>query len=123
MKIGELPEHSHTDSGHSHYVSLTTSNGGQHSHTYKDVFFSEAYGYHDTVALPNGFGTKGECDHDNDGLQMTRTTYEAGDHYHSISGQSQTSFANIAKTGNNEKHENRPPYYVVAYIVFLDLIV
>ena len=34
LKTGKLPAHTHTDSGHSHYVSLRTSNDGSHSHKY-----------------------------------------------------------------------------------------
>jgi hypothetical protein len=99
-----------------------TSHAGQHAHTYKDIFFSESHGYHDTVGTPNGFGTSTRTDNDNAGLQMTRTTYDSGNHDHSINGHSGASSASITNTGNNEKHENRPPYYVVAYIVFIDLV-
>jgi microcystin-dependent protein len=61
-------------------------------------------------------------DWDNGGWQMTRTTYENGIHNHDLSGQSHTSHSSITKTGNNEKHENRQPFYVVAYIIFLGLM-
>jgi hypothetical protein len=53
---------------------------------------------------------------------MTRTTYDSGNHDHSINGHSAASSTSITNTGNNEKYDNRPPYYVVAYIVFLDLV-
>jgi hypothetical protein len=43
LKIGELPEHAHTDSGHSHYVSLRTSTDGDHFHRYGDSVQSEEY--------------------------------------------------------------------------------
>jgi microcystin-dependent protein len=120
LKTGELPEHTHTDSGHSHYISLISSQGGSHYHDYNDVFWSEYYySKVDTVDVPMKMGTGGITDYDNVGYQMSRTTNVAGYHNHDLRGQSQTSHASITKTGNNEKHENRPPFYVVAYIIFL----
>jgi microcystin-dependent protein len=58
LKTGELPAHTHTDSAHSHYVSLTTSNGGEHAHNYKDTFWSEDHrSYYDDYHYVNGIGT------------------------------------------------------------------
>ena len=128
LKTGELPEHTHTDSGHSHFMSLTTSNGGQHAHNYKDIFWSERsdikdYSRNDITYTDHpGIGSTSKHDWDNGGWQMTRTTFENGNHNHDLSGQSHISHSSISKTGNNEKHENRPPFYAVAYIIFLDLI-
>jgi hypothetical protein len=41
MMVVMLMMHTHTDSGHSHYVSLNTSDGGEHAHKYKDIFWGE----------------------------------------------------------------------------------
>ena len=122
LAVGQLPEHTHSDTGHSHSISLTSSTNGYHSHNYKDIFYSERWGgFHDLeYNIPSNIGQGAKSDHDNWGLQMTRGTYGEGNHAHTISGNTETITASITKTGNNEKHENRPPYYVVAYIIFLD---
>jgi hypothetical protein len=104
-------------------VSLNTSDGGEHAHKYKDIFWGEdpRWSVHDDFYQVNGIGSNLN-DWNNYGWQITRTTYENGNHNHDLNGQSHTSHSSITKTGNNEKHENRQPYYVVASIVFLDLI-
>jgi microcystin-dependent protein len=128
LKTEELPKHTHTDSGHSHFISLKTLDEGKHSHSYKDIFWSERRDVrdytHNDIMYENhpSIGASKHHDWDNGGWQMTRTTYENGNHNHHLSGQSHTSHSSITKTGNNEKHENRPPFYVVAYIIFLDLM-
>ena len=121
LKIEEMPEHNHQENGHSHRVSITSSVAGSHAHTYKDVFYSERWnGFHDLIDVPHSIGQGAKSDQDNWGLQMTRSTYGNGEHSHHIHGSTDTAYSSISKTGNNEEHENRPPYYVVAYIIFLD---
>jgi microcystin-dependent protein len=117
LKTGELPEHTHTDSGHSHSVSLTSSYEGEHNHKLHQYTEDEDESYEQS--FDTWFD---ETEYDDNYFTKTYSTSTNGGHSHSISGQSHTNYARITKTGNNEKHENRQPYYVVAYIVYLDLI-
>ncbi len=40
-------------------------------------------------------------------------------HAHDIKGNSNTGYSQLTLSGGSDEHENRPPYYVVAYIIFL----
>jgi len=90
----EIPAHTHDYSG-------TTSNNGNHSHSvesYDDRSNNnDGAGDRTDVARPGG----------------SRTTSTNGDHNHSYSG---TTTPNAT---TNQKIENRPPYYVLAYIIKL----
>ena len=92
LTTSQIPSHDH-GSG-----TLTTSTAGLHNHRY-------------TRLTPDYAGTRGES--------LTGTHYttilftdEAGEHKHTISGY--TSY-----TGGGQAHENRPPYYALAYIMKL----
>ena len=43
----------------------------------------------------------------------------AGGHSHTITVNSDSHDHNMAAVGGDEAHENRPPYYVLAYIMKL----
>jgi len=118
----EMPSHTHNDNGHKHTISLSTSESGFHDHPYNDIFFSENRndGY-DWVSVPNGWGYKGSSDNNNVGHQMIRQTSAAGFHTHNMNGETYAAPTSIDATGGNQAHENRPPYYVVVYIVYLGL--
>ncbi|CAF1225211.1 unnamed protein product [Didymodactylos carnosus] len=119
LSENQMPSHTHTDKGHSHTISLSTGVAGSHAHDYDDIFFSEHYGNSaNYVSVPRNLGSK-SSDHDNVGHQMRRTTYSAGNHQHNIVGNTLNGVASIAASGGNQSHENRPPYYVVIYIVYL----
>lgn len=79
---------------HSH--SGTTSNSGNHTHSF-------------TGATKKGDGTGTGSSNAYYGA-LTRTTAAAGIHSHSFE---------TNPTGGNQPHENRPPYYVLAYIIKL----
>jgi hypothetical protein len=94
------------DSGHSDYISLSTSKDGDHYHQ------ENSYSFHYAKRWASGWITESVVD---------TTTYKESTsngefHSHILSGHSS---ASISRTGNNEKHENRPPYYVVVYVIFL----
>ncbi|NHN24076.1 hypothetical protein FIA58_000165 [Flavobacterium jejuense] len=79
---------------HSH--AGTTSNSGNHAHSF-------------TGATKKGDGTGTGSSNAYYGA-LTRTTAAAGIHSHSFE---------TNPTGGNQPHENRPPYYVLAYIIKL----
>ena len=121
LSIEEMPSHNHTDIGHSHSISLNTSYSGSHSHFYKDIYYSEwTYMSNDYTDVYNQFGSH-STDNDNVGHQMTRETEGNGTHFHSIIGNSYSASSILENTGGNGSHENRPPYYVVVFIVYIGL--
>ena len=87
----QMPSHTHDGS------SLGTNTTGAHSHTFQhNSNPSGGWGYQVTgSALANW---------------VTVTTSTAGNHSHSITG-------NTGSAGSGAAHENRPPYYALAYIM------
>ena len=88
LSTAQIPSHRHTFSG-------TTSTDGEHTHTY-------------TRAYNSGSAFSGSLTRH--GLQ-TATTSAAGNHNHTISG-------DTGYQGSSNSHENRPPYYSLAYIQY-----
>ena len=86
----QMPAHTHTFSG-------TTDTDGAHTHTYTGSNFNNA-NYNNFPLGPVNVGS------------TTRTTNSAGDHTHTFSGTTDS-------TGGGTAHENRPPYYALAYIM------
>ncbi|WP_340200026.1 phage baseplate protein [Ascidiimonas sp. W6] len=80
----------------SHHHTGTTNDSGNHRHSF-------------TGATKKGDGTGTGSSNDYYG-SLTRNTAFAGVHTHSFV---------TNKTGGNKSHENRPPYYVLAYIMKL----
>ncbi|MEQ8363361.1 MAG: hypothetical protein RH948_10870 [Cyclobacteriaceae bacterium] len=82
-------------------VTLNVNQIPSHTHTYTDVFYSEANAFRPpgafAVAVPGNIGSGGS-DSDNTGYGVTRTSNA---------------------TGSNQSHENLPPYYSLAYIMKL----
>jgi microcystin-dependent protein len=85
----QIPSHTHTFSG-------TTSTDGDHSHGY--TYYQGPY--------------NGECcgGYTVANYPQSGTTSTAGNHNHTFSG-------TTAATGGGSAHENRPPYYALAYIM------
>jgi len=86
---------------HNHVISpITTSNAGSHTHAHY-------FGYDKT----NDAGSQSSL---NCGVpsDCTLETASAGDHDHTISGVTENS-------GNADAHENRPPFSVVAFVVYI----
>ncbi|MFV8753965.1 DUF6519 domain-containing protein [Nannocystaceae bacterium ST9] len=74
-------------------VTLTTEQMPSHSHSYADIFWSENNGW---VDVPGAWGNAIAQDQDNRGFEMGRST---------------------SGVGGNQPHENRPPYYALAFIM------
>lgn len=121
LTVDQMPSHMHENEAHSHLIYMKTEESGSHTHNYKDIFYSENPKWlnsADYVDVPSGFGSS-KTDYDNKGFQINRVTDASGYHSHLIWGYSHESKINIQKTGGNNPFENRPPYYVVQYIMFL----
>lgn len=96
----EMPAHSHThDHIHEH----------RHQHTYSMFIGGQGEGklYSGDYAFENT----------NSQTSDPSTPYTGGP----IDGESKLSNPNTSETGGNQAHENRPPYYVLAYIMRVKL--
>ena len=127
---GGSGSHSHTYSGttslvsndHTHNFSGTTSGVGDHTHSIPDgsgidgaqaleagsvtgTIQSGAAGAHSHTFSGTTGGASANHTH-----TFSGTTSGIGDHTHSVSGTTGT-------TGSGTSHENRPPYYALAYIM------
>lgn len=98
--------------GHTHVISATTASAGAHSHTVSDPGHS-----HSTLDPVAGstYATAGSF-YGQANSALTSTAYTGisiasnGAHTHAVS-------ASAASTGGGAAHENRPPYYALAYIM------
>ena len=90
LNAGQIPGHTHTFSG-------STNTTGAHTHT---IYFTNSP---DGGPFRNLQGTGPSSD-------VSVTTNSAGDHSHTFSG-------TTSSTGGSGSHENRPPYYALAYIM------
>ena len=110
LDVSEMPTHNHgitepkingVEVGHSH--TGTTSLDGKHKHTYQ--FWNDNQGgveFGETI---------------DDGEIETRFTSEEPNHFHTLNiGYSKTGIT-INDKGNSAKHENRPPYIALGYIM------
>ena len=89
LSEAEMPSHTHTFSG-------TTNTTGAHTHTVTTLGASSSVRAENVAA-----GSLSS---------YTNTTSSAGDHSHTFSG-------TTSSTGSGSAHENRPPYYALAYIM------
>ncbi len=93
LTTSQIPSHSHG------VGTLTTNTTGSHRH--ETWWITDEIRASDGTEIEVLYGTG----------RMSNTTF-AGDHKHTISG-------NTASTGGGQAHENRPPYYALAYIMKL----
>lgn len=110
LNVGEMPSHDHAASsnnaGH-HGHSGSTSTNGNHRHSI------------DNASIEGNPGNPGAVGSDLL-IGADIPTFWAGNHSHSlqINGNGAHSHAiNIGWRGGNKAHENRPPYYALAYIM------
>ncbi len=100
---------------HDHGGKLTTTSNGNHVHSVNDYYFSESNsqfkgvdGKYDLGKNNETIGSNG-TDYDNRYLYYrTHNTNSNGSHTHSVT---------LTSQGSNQPHENRPPYYTLAYIM------
>ena len=101
-------------------VSLSTANLPAHSHSFSGSGTTSTIGNHThgNVANPlmNDNGRDGDAGSNSTGLneadRLGGTTGAAGSHNHTFSVSGTT-----GNTGSGSSHENRPPYYALAYIM------
>jgi microcystin-dependent protein len=128
LTVDELPEHTHSDSGHSHNMSLVKDL--IHVETFKKVFRQQLGKQNKPWIHIVGHNHQNE-DSGKRIMKMRREMHmdpcglgKCSNHEEKFIPEHQntlTSYASISKTGGNKKHENRQPYYTAAYIIFLDI--
>lgn len=94
LTTAQMPAHTHGAG------TIATSSAGAHTHTYSDSYILGGGSFLDT----------GDGGTDRQQNTQTLTTNSAGEHTHTITG-------NTGSTGSDAAHENRPPYYALAYIM------
>lgn len=123
LSTSQIPSHRHSSGSlstsstgsHSHSAgTLSTNSAGSHSHTYSQP--TDASG-----AARDAGGTKFYRDG-----TSSMSTSSAGSHSHTISGSTSSSGSHSHDvtgytdyTGSGQAHENRPPYYALAFIMKL----
>lgn len=117
LGVSNLPSHNHGGSTatanieHTHTYSGTTAGVGDHAH---ELYANDLLGANGGSSNPDAiFATSG-----GNPVGFTR---DAGAHSHTFSGTtsaySATHFHTISAEGGGTAHENRPPYYALAYIM------
>ena len=127
LTTANLPSHSHSISGsgttsgqsadHTHFFSAGTSGVGDHSHGFPYEMMFQAAG-----SGPFFTGNQANIQYG-----ILTSTNGAGAHSHSVSGNTGGTSSNHTHTwsfsgtsgaeGSGTAHENRPPYYALAYIM------
>lgn len=98
------------DTGGSDSVTLTEANMPSHTHTFSGTTNTTGAHTHD-VAWSAAEGGSGAGSRVQDyPSTYANSTSSAGDHSHTFSG-------TTSSTGSGTAHENRPPYYALAYIM------
>lgn len=110
LTIAQMPTHSHEGSSLDY--------AGDHSHNYEDSYRLEERGYMNSIGISGETNVGGERTYmtNSNGSWKKSSLYwrqnvtkNSGNHTHKL---------NIKDTGLNEAHENRPPYYALAFIMF-----
>ncbi|WP_378179152.1 hypothetical protein [Aquimarina sp. SS2-1] len=102
------PEYQIGNKGGKEQVTLTTGQLPAHSHTgTTDEKGEHSHNFTGAAKRGDGSGTGSSNDYYK---PFARTTEASGKHRHGF---------NTNNTGNNQPHENRPPYFVLAYIMKL----
>ncbi|SNR16923.1 hypothetical protein [Tenacibaculum jejuense] len=109
LTVQELPAHTHEDSGHDHNINDP---GHNHNHNRDGKNFNVLARYtgkDTTDTMDNNKGAGREFALNDYGtIQSKQTGIEI------LSGK-----ANLQNTGKDQPHENRPPFFVLAYIIKL----
>jgi microcystin-dependent protein len=107
LTTDEMPAHGHdvSESGsHKHNVSIDY--GGSHTHSYQ---------IHKAASKGK---SRSDAHYRVDRNLTTKTTSSSGNHKHNASMTNAGKHSHtIYKSGGGEAHENRPPYYVLAFIM------
>ena len=121
------------DDGHRHKINLNTLPSSTHSHQY--MTFHPNYQTNKdlnqtTTTKNNNNGQQTANDNlklnyfindDNiasNAYYVNRTTRADGAHIHHLNGDSDIAYSSLEHVGNDKEHENRPPYFVIQYIIY-----
>ena len=129
LQTSEIPGHNHTMLGaglHTHTINVGS--GGAHSHNIRQS--NETNTALDFVAGPGLVWRAGVDFQTGSGQATVRHNYNSqyigtevqssGNHTHSaVSASAGSHIHTINATGGSQSHENRPPYYVLAFIMKL----
>jgi len=139
LSVNELPSHSHTVDSHQHNIGSHTHNIGNHSHNVSGSGSSSTVGAgshtHTYDAYGDGGSTWRPAVRFDGGGGVSYNTGSVGNHSHNFSvsisgstndtgpgqtgnasGASGTASPGTNSIGGSVGHENRPPYYALAYI-------
>lgn len=118
----QMPSHSHSVGSHSHGAgTLSASNAGAHTHSIAGTRLPGEFtpnnprdhSHPSTTSFARGFGPVTGAEASNG------ATGSGGAHVHTISGTTGAATGATAATGSGNAHENRPPYYALAFIMKL----
>ena len=118
LSTSEIPAHSHSASagaGGDHTHSGSTSAAGAHTHELSKL---NTTGYGTAKTNPTQYNVTREGADGGPYAAITLTS--APDHTHSLSINAvagHTHTVSVGNTGGGSSHENRPPYYALAYIM------
>lgn len=110
LTTGQLPSHTHSLN-----LSGTIGAAGAHSHSVNDPGHSHPYTWKTTGGGDNSGGDVNQINNGTfwTGAAATGISINAvGDHTHSL-----TLSGSANATGSGDAHENRPPYYALAFIM------
>lgn len=101
LTSGQMPKHTHTDSGHQH----------QYAGTNRAPMLVNIAGFGEAVSAT---GTVHKAEFERKNAPPSAAKVEQTGNPDTENGK-----ANLSETGNNESHENMPPYLVLNYIIRL----
>jgi len=120
LTTSEMPAHNHsgsTASAGSHTHSASTNSAGAHTHTTNISFSPDVDYFGNNVSILNN----GQNGTNSVGGQSTNfTSSSSGSHSHTVTVNSDgahTHTVSVSNTGGGGAHENRPPYFALAYIM------
>lgn len=102
---------------HTHVISATTSGAGAHTHTINDP--GHAHGLKARLRMIDGAGEEGDDTVSTTDTALANYIAQAttGITINSVDNHTHTISASAATTGGGQSHENRPPYFALAYIM------
>jgi hypothetical protein len=106
--VGAGSAYAVADTGGADSVTLTTAQMPSHTHSFSGTTSTTGAHTHSILAGPGDGGTARAANTDGSGESIS--TQSSGNHSHTFSG-------TTASTGDGGSHENRPPYYALAYIM------
>jgi microcystin-dependent protein len=98
--------------GHTHVISATTASAGAHSHSVSDPGHS-----HSTIQPVAGSTSASSGGFYGQGGSASTSTATTGISLGTAAAHTHNVSASAATTGGGLSHENRPPYYALAYIM------